>query len=633
MRKSLFAFLAILMLASCAVSTVRDIPSAPRNQVARPAPPPKVNVPQVAPEALFSQGQKFYQNKDFNKSHEFFRTAAERWAGQPKSGEASLWALRSLARAQRHHDAYDYSGEILTRFTWVESNHSEILQTRLRAAEAIGNIEGALSTAQSALTNPKIPKDHEIFRLAVMNLIQASLSVKELESVGEDSNWPDSVRSAAYFRLGEQHLQNNDQDSARKFYSRATISNQDNEWGLRAKEILEQLEAVRRVAPRTVGAVLPLTGKNAAMGQKTLRGIQMGLGLYNNQPSSFKLAVVDSEGSPDVARRGVEKLVKEDNVIAVIGSLLSRNAPAVASKTNELGVPSIGLSQRAGLTEMGPRVFRNAMTSEMQVRYLVKVAMEDLKMKKFAIVYPNDSYGVEFANLFWDEVLARGGQITAAQTYSPKEADFRDTIQKLTGTFFTEARSEEYKLRIKELQREKKTKSIRSETPEDVLPPIVNFDGVFIPDSARALGQISAALSYAGVRGPRLLGTNLWNNPSVSKRAGNFSDNLLFVDSFVSTDVGFQNSRFVKDYKSIFGDEPGLFEVQGYDAALVLRQLISQGATSRESLSTELADLKDFPGSLGPLSISQDREIQRPLRALTLMGSSIVPLEVQLSKQ
>ncbi|MCE3009429.1 MAG: penicillin-binding protein activator [Proteobacteria bacterium] len=633
MRKSFFAFLAVILLASCAVSTVREIPSTPRNQVARPAPPPKVSVPQVAPEALFSQGQKFYQNKEYNKSHEFFRTAAERWAGQPKSGEASLWALRSLVKGQRHHDVYDFSGEILARFTWADSNLSEILQVRLKAAELIGHVEGALSTAMTALTNPKLVKDAEIFRLSTMTLIQSSLSIKELEEVGSSSQWPGVVRSAAYFRLGEQHLQNNDQDSARKFFSRAQVSDQDNEWSLRAKEFSEQLEAVRRVAPRTVGAVLPLTGKNAAMGQKTLRGIQMGLGLYNNQPSSFKLAVVDSEGSPDVARRGVEKLVKEDNVIAVIGSLLSRNAPAVASKSNELGVPSIGLSQRAGLTEMGARVFRNAMTSEMQVRYLVKVAMEDLKMKKFAIVYPNDSYGVEFANLFWDEVLARGGQITAAQTYSPKETDFRDTIQKLTGTFFTDARSDEFKLRLKDLQAEKKTKSIRSETPEDVLPPIVNFDGVFIPDSARALGQISAALSYAGVRGPRLLGTNIWNNPSIAKRAGNFSDNLLFVDSFVPTDVQFQNSRFVKDYKGIFGDEPGLFEVQGYDAALVLRQLISQGATSRESLSQELADLKDFPGSIGPLSISQDREIQRPLRALTLMGSNIVPLEVQLSKQ
>jgi ABC-type branched-subunit amino acid transport system substrate-binding protein len=125
---------------------------------------------------------------------------------------------------------------------------------------------------------------------------------------------------------------------------------------------------------------------------------------------------MDSEGNPDNARRGVERLVKEDNVIAIIGSLLSKTAPAVAAKANELGVPTLALSQKAGVTEVGPSVFRNALTSEMQVRQLVKSAMEDLKLRRFAILYPNDPYGVEYANIFWDEVLARGGVITAAQT-------------------------------------------------------------------------------------------------------------------------------------------------------------------------------------------------------------------------
>jgi ABC-type branched-subunit amino acid transport system substrate-binding protein len=428
--------------------------------------------------------------------------------------------------------------------------------------------------------------------------------------------------------LGELSLEVHDQDGARKYFAKSISIAPTSDAGIHSQEMLNQLESIRRVESKTIGVILPMSGKYAAISQKTLRGVQMGLGLYNNYPSSFKLAVIDSEGNPDNARRGVERLVREDNVIAVIGSVLSKTAPAVAAKASELGVPSIALSQKAGITDAGPNVFRNSLTSEMQVRYLVKVAMEELGMKKFAILFPNDLYGVEFANIFWDEVLARGGQIVGAQNYSDKETDFRFPIQRLIGTYYVEARADEYKLRLKEWADAQTKKSVRNAPPEDLLPPIVDFDAIFIPDSVKSMGQISAMLSFNGVKGVKLLGTNLWNVAGVAKRAGHFANNLLFVDSFVSTEPDFMNSVFTKDYKTIFNEEPGIFEVQGYDAALLLRQLISQGNTNRESLSQALSQVKDFPGAVGPLSMTPQKEIMRPLVALTLDGTgTVVPFQ------
>jgi ABC-type branched-subunit amino acid transport system substrate-binding protein len=264
----------------------------------------------------------------------------------------------------------------------------------------------------------------------------------------------------------------------------------------------------------------------------------------------------------------------------------------------------------------------------MQVRYLVKTAMEDLGMKKFAVLFPNDLYGTEFANIFWDEVLARGGSVVAAQPYSTKETDFRYIIQRLVGTYYLEGRADEYKMRLKEWADSQTKKNARTVPPDDLLPPIVDFDGVFIPDSVKTMGQISAMLSFNGVKGVKLLGTNLWNVPGVSKRAGHFANNLLFVDSFVTTEPRFLNSSFVRDYKSIYNEDPGIFEVQGYDAALLLRQLISQGNTSRDSLAKALTQVKDFPGSVGPLSMTSEREVMRPLVSLTLDNTgNVVPFQ------
>jgi len=587
-------------------------------------PPPKTQIPRASADAIYQGGRKLFDAKDYNKSYDYFMAAAHRWQGNSKQLDAEVWADRSLIRAGRFAESAELSQKLLAIKGWNDANMSELTSYQFRSFEGMGDSYNSLLAAAQARNNPQLTKEAESYRLKSSEIIENKLNADQLQKAAEDQQLG-NLRAGAYFRLGEMSLDNKNQDEARSYFSKAISVESSSEYAQRAQDLLSQLEAVRRVEPKTIGVVLPLTGKYSSIAQKTLRGVQMGLGLYNNYPSSFKLAVIDSEGNPDAARRGVERLVKEDNVIAMIGSVLSKTAPAVAAKTNELGVPSIALSQKSGITEAGTNVFRNSLTSEMQVRYLVKVAMEDLGMKKFAILFSNDPYGVEFTNIFWDEVLARGGSITAVQNYSAKETDFRDVIQRLVGTYYIEARNDEYKIRLKDWAKSMGKAAARTAPPDDLLPPLVDFDAIFIPDSAKTMGQIAAMLSFNNVKNVKLLGTNLWNTPGLEKRAGNFANNLLFVDSFVSSDPNYEHSQFVKDYKTIFSEEPGILEVQGYDAALLLRQLISQGYTSRESLSRALAKVQDFPGSLGPLSITQDREIMRPLTALTLEKGNIVP--------
>lgn len=600
-----------------------DSRSTTRARVERPAPPPKTVIPSsVKPQMLFSQGMKFYQAKEYNKAYDYFTESAKAIAGTPKEFDAKMMALRSLVRAGRPFEVEEESGRILALPSVRDDFYVEIVEARFESLQTIGEMDRAVNLCESGINDQRLVKIQESLRQRCRDLIETKLLPAELSKVSDSSPIPE-FRSIAAYRLGELALEARDQSAARSFFARAANAS-DSDWSVRAREMVEQLEAVRRVSPKTVGAVLPLTGKHAAVSQKILRGLQVGLGLYGNVPSSFKLAVIDSEGNPDNARRGVERLVREDNVIAVVGSVLSKNAPAVAAKANELGVPSLALSQKSGITEVGNSVFRNALTSEMQVRYLVKTAMEDLGMKKFAILFPNDAYGVEFANIFWDEVLARGGQITSAQPYGEGETDFRYPVQRLVGTYYIEARKDEYDLRYKEWLRGLKSKTARTTPPDDLLPPVADFDAIFIPDSVKAMGQISAMLSFNGVKNVKLLGTNLWNVKGLAKRAGLFADNVLFVDSFVATDPSYQRSSFVREYRSVFNEEPGIFEIQGYDAALLLKQLISQGATSRESLVSDLRDLQNFPGALGPMSMSADREIMRPLVALTLEKGNIV---------
>lgn len=494
------------------------------------------------------------------------------------------------------------------------------------ALEKTGQNLEALKLLVSVSTTSSVKKDQDEARAQAIEIVETKLSENDLHEVARNSDYAYS-RANALYRLAEISIDRRDLDTGRRYFKSVIELQPNTDLALKSQEIIDQVEASKRVSPKTIGVVLPLSGKNANIGQRALRGIQMGLGLH--QPySNFKLAVMDSEGNADNARRGVERLVHEDNVIAIIGSLLGKTALAEITKSSEFNVPTITLSQKSGLTEIGPTVFRNSLTTEMQIHHLVRVAMEDMGMKRFAVMYPNDAYGVETTNIFWDEVLARGGTVVAAQTYNPKDTDFHQAVQRLVGTYYIEARLDEYKQKQKEFFTNNKSKHSRANyNAEDLLSPIVDFDGLFIPDSAKTLGQISAFLSYGGVRSVKLLGTNLWNSPGLAKRAGNFANNLLFVDSF--TPASLASNRFLSEYKSIYNEDPSLIEIQAYDSALILRQLIMQGASSREDLIDKLSQLKEFPGSLGPLQMTSDREIQRPLLSLTLERGEIAPVKVK----
>lgn len=538
-------------------------------------------------------------------------------------GEALLGASKSLHKLGRLDESSALSARGLKIPGLSEGLKLEFYKHRYSVLTAIGDrFEALRALAYIHAKEPK-PEIRGNAQARANEIINNYLVEKDLERVVGDPEFG-FVRAQAAFRLGLLKLRNKDFDTARSLFAKAAEWGQGQPVQTQAENYLAQVDARRRVDAYTIGAVLPLTGRHAPIAQKTLRGLQLGLGIYGPDRSTFKLAIVDSEGNPEGARRAVERLVTEDSVIAVVGSLLSREANAVAAKTEELGVPSIALSQKSGLTESGTYIFRNAVTSAMQMRELVRLAIDQLGLKRFAILYPNDSYGVEYANLFWDEVLARGGTITGAQIYNPSETDFRGPIKRLVGTYYVEDRKTEYQNRLRDWFKKQKKLTTRQSPPDDLLPPVQDFDALFIPDTPKAIGQIAPMLVYQGVSNVRLLGTNIWNSGELVQRGQKNVENAVFVDTNMVSDPNFKTSHFFKNFVKTFGEEPGLFEAQGYEVGVMLRQVISGGEKSRVGLAEAMNGIKQFQGVTGPMAMNEQRELMRPLTPFVVKQAEIV---------
>jgi len=82
------------------------------------------------------------------------------------------------------------------------------------------------------------------------------------------------------------------------------------------------------------------------------------------------------------------------------------------------------------LQKKGEMVFQNSLNPEDQIRNLVNKVMGEMDLKRFAILYPANSYGKYFMNKLWDKVESNEGMITAVESYDPKSTDFAEENKK-----------------------------------------------------------------------------------------------------------------------------------------------------------------------------------------------------------
>jgi branched-chain amino acid transport system substrate-binding protein len=73
----------------------------------------------------------------------------------------------------------------------------------------------------------------------------------------------------------------------------------------------------------------------------------------------------------------------------------------------------------------------------------------------------------------------------------------------------------------------------------------------------------------------------------------------LFADGFFAASPRLEVQRFVTRFREEYGEDPGTFSTQAYDAAAMVAELFRSGAATRREVLAALGKLKDFPGVTG----------------------------------
>ena len=428
------------------------------------------------------------------------------------------------------------------------------------------------------------------------------------------------------------------------------------------------VEAAQRGAPSTdgavgtIGVVLPLTGSFARYGEESLRGILLAAEVFAEQaaaapdPSAegaferrfaardeprerVRILVRDSAGDPQQAARAVRELALEEDLVAIIGPLLSKPSEAAAVAAEESGVPLLTLTSRESVVRDRRYVFRVRTTPDDEVRFLVDYAFDTLNARRFAILHPDDGYGRGMRDRFWERVEQHGGGIVGVSGYDPKGTDFAKAIRRMIG-YELLTRPERDALEEREVLMRRARRldpevaavlrdvaySIRG--PEgDPLPPRVDFDVVFIPDSHDKIVLIAPQLAFHEVTGVRLMGPDGWNHPDLVKIARKHVRGAVIAAPF-HHDSRFEFVKhFVEAYEATYDAEPESLAAEAFDAANLVQVQLARGRDSRDAVRDGVIRTEGYPGASGVITLLPDGNARKRPFLLGVRGGRIVSLD------
>lgn len=327
-----------------------------------------------------------------------------------------------------------------------------------------------------------------------------------------------------------------------------------------------------------IGAILPLTGDAAPYGESMKRGIELAIDELNKsggiKGKKIILVYEDDQANPALAVSGFRKLVTINKVPVVIGGATSSVTLAVApiAEKDRTVFLSPGSSAPA-VTNAGDYIFRNCTSDVFDGMIIAKYAVQELRLKKFGILYINNDFGVGLRDTFRAEVDKLGGKVVSEEAFEQGATDFRTQISKFMKS---------------------------------------GQDAVFFVAYKEA-GRILRQAKELHLR-TKFLSVGIFEDPKVFELAGDAANGVYYTyRSYDPRSEDIRIKTFVNNFRSKFATDPDLYAVYSYDAAKILAFAMGKSDLSGPSIKDALYAVKQFPGVTGNITFDSNGDVLLPM--------------------
>jgi ABC-type branched-subunit amino acid transport system substrate-binding protein len=331
-----------------------------------------------------------------------------------------------------------------------------------------------------------------------------------------------------------------------------------------------------------LGAVFPLSGPSRLYGVRYRQAMSIALDFVNKNyhlKHKVKVDYEDGKALPSPSVTAMNKLVNTKHVPAVLtGFSAPTKAIAPIAKRDKV-VEINGGGSSPELAQLNKYVFNTIPLANQQVPRAVSYAVGKLGLKRWVVLYSNETLGKSMLKAIKTDLPKAGGTVSGAIPVDSQATDFGPQVA-----------------RIRSLRPD----LVFLATTSGGQPPIMMRQ-------MRAAGIKAQAMSYAGIDSPPLLKTPaaqgmLFTIQSIDFKADNAATNYF-------------NKQFAAKYP---GKTPTTLQVNYYDSVLVLGQAMKKlekagKDITGESLRQAIHNKKTFTVAGGKISINSNGTVTEPI--------------------
>ncbi len=328
-----------------------------------------------------------------------------------------------------------------------------------------------------------------------------------------------------------------------------------------------------------IGVLLPMSGKRAFSGKKSLAGIFLAHDQINAKGpvrgKMIKLVIIDNKGSTKGSRQAMRKFIDE-KVELVIAACSTANALAIKSMAAKAELPVLLTISTGNIaTERNPYMFRCCFNDEFQAKAMAAFASNIQMYKNIDILIDLNekvTYRRDLSRAFATTYKKISGNTVKEIAYRSGTKDFAGQMQKINST---------------------------------------KAAAVFVPSDIPDAGIILKQAREAGVS-KVFLGSDGWDNKELFDYCGSKPE-PCYLTSMFSPESNLPGvSDFVKSIKNRTGKIPEPDTAQAYDALKIAVKALML-SKSPADIRSGLYQIKKYPGVTGFTSINAAGDAEKTI--------------------
>jgi branched-chain amino acid transport system substrate-binding protein len=324
-----------------------------------------------------------------------------------------------------------------------------------------------------------------------------------------------------------------------------------------------------------VGAVYPLSGPVAHIGESNKRGAEVAVALINEAGGvngmPLELVLEDSQSEPRFGVSAFQKISQDDDVAVILVTLTSV-AMSVREMAEREKVVMIAESTHPELVNNYGYTFRHFFTSESGVR----AVLELIKKKKYqsaAILHAEEEWGETAAKKFVEASSTEGFSVVAKESFLRSETNLKPQL-----------------LRIAQKN-----------------PEMLFIIGLGAPVATAYRQRVELGIAVPSV------GYVVCGQDTVMDAAKPYLDNTFSLDPYMN-EAGEAYKKLLAKHKELFPNyKINQSTVTAFDTINIVAAAYKTGATTSEEIKTYLLKAAGLEGIMGTIEFSPE-------------GDSVVPM-------